>query len=115
MKKHIIAVVTVGVLFSLPFALTACGAKKVDAGPEGGTLVASASAVLNDTAPSSAPTSDTPPAAVAVAPAANVPGVVTDPNARPSTEADDSTAKAQISKANYKSELDRLEKEDLSK
>jgi hypothetical protein len=114
-KKHIVAVITVGILFSLPFALVACGMKKNDASAEGGVTVASASAATTDTAPSAsaATTSDTPHAAIA--PAANVPGVVTDPNARPSTESDDNAAKAEISKANYKKELDRLEKEDLAK
>lgn len=116
MKKHIIAIATVAVLGSLPFALAACGMKKNNDAAEGGAAVASASAAVTDTATSAsaASTSDTPPAAVAVAPAANVPGVVTDPNGRPSTDTDDNAAKAEITKANYKKEIERLEKEDLS-
>ena len=113
--KRVVTAVTFTLLVCLPFALTACGMKKNDASAEGGATAASASAVVDDTAASAsvAASSNTPSAAVAVAPA-SVPGVVADPNARPSTESDDSTAKAEISKANYKKELDRLEKEDLS-
>jgi len=114
-KKHLIAILTIGVACSLPFALVACGMKKNNDTAEGGA-VASSSAVINDTSASAsaATTSDTPPAAVAVAPAANVPGVVTDPNARASNDSDDNAAKAEINKSNYKKEIDRLEKEDLN-
>ena len=114
--KRVVAIVTVALMATLPFALTACGMKKNDASAEGGAAAASASAAAVDTSASSsaATASDTPPAAVAMAPAANIPGVVTDPNGRPATESDDSAAKAEISKANYKKEIDRLEKEDLA-
>jgi hypothetical protein len=114
-KKQIVAAFTFATLLSLPVALVACGLRKTDANAEGGVAVASASAVINDSASASAATSsDTPPSAVAVAPAANVPGVVTDPNARASNDSDDNAAKAEINKSNYKKEIDRLEKEDLN-
>ncbi len=114
MKKLMSAVLVLGVSSLFALALAGCPKKGGDATAEGGVAAASASASTDTAAASAAATSDTPPAAVAMAPAANIPGVVTDPNGRPSTESDDSTAKAEISNANYKKELDRLEKEDLS-
>jgi hypothetical protein len=39
---------------------------------------------------------------------------VPDPGAKPSQDHSDTAAKAEISKANYKKELEKLEKEDLS-
>jgi len=44
----------------------------------------------------------------------NVPGISSDPNAPPTHEDHDKAATAQVQKHNYKSELDKLEKEDLS-
>ncbi len=112
--KTMSAVLVLGVSSLFALALAGCPKKGGDATPEGGVAVASATASTDTAAASAAATSDTPPAAVAMAPAANIPGVVTDPNGRASTEGDDNAAKAEISKATYKKEIDRLEKEDLA-
>lgn len=113
--KTVSAVLVLGLSSLFVVALTGCPKKGGDASAEGGAAAASASAASTTADMGSASTtSDTPAAAVAMAPAANVPGVVTEPNARPNHDGEDNAAKAEISKANYKKEIDRLEKEDLA-
>lgn len=109
MKRAVLSLFVVVALFG-------CKPKAGDAASDAGPAATPSAAASADTAPSAsvAAATDTPPAAVAMAPAANVPGVVVDPNARPSTDGDDVTAKAEINKANYKKEIDRLEHEDLA-
>jgi hypothetical protein len=80
-----------------------------DAAP---AVTASASAGPTDTA---APGTATPGSHAALPSAPpNVPGISTDPNAPPTNDDHDKAATAQVQKGNYKAELDKLEKEDLS-
>jgi hypothetical protein len=80
------------------------GSSSASALPASGSPTASA-------APATDPASD-PTAAANVPPPA--PDMPSDPNAPPVHDDHDKQAAAQIHKANYKAELDKLEKEDLS-
>ncbi len=112
--KTLSAMLVLGLSSLFVLTLAGCPKKGGEGSAEGGVAAASASAATTTADTGSATTSDTPPAAVAMAPAANVPGVVSEPNARPTHDGEDNAAKAEISKANYKKEIDRLEKEDLA-
>jgi len=100
-------------------ALLAGCPKKTEATPDAGkptaaittesSASATPSAALLDT---TAPLGTT--AQTAVLPPSGAPEVVDDPNAPPSHDEHDKAATAAIQKNNYKSELDKLEKEDLN-
>ena len=83
-----------------------------DAAPAASTSAAPQPTDTATAAASAAPA--TPQAAALAAAPPNVPGISTDPNAPPSHEDHDKTATLQVHKGNYKSEMDKLEKEDLS-
>ena len=103
--------------WSLSIALSGCKLlSKGESTPDAALLVSSATAVGTPAASAPIASANTAslPVPVPAAGAAAIPGVVTDPNARPSHESVDQAAHAQITAKNYKGELDRLEKEDLS-
>ena len=81
-----------------------------DAAPTAATATTSSStptaAASDTTAPTAAQAMATPPS--------GAPEVVDDPNAPPNHDEHDKAATAAIQKNNYKSELDKLEKEDLN-
>jgi hypothetical protein len=81
-----------------------------DAAAAAPSTVASAGPAASASA--SAAANDTPPVPVAAGDKASA--AIADPNAKPTHEADDQAAQAEITKANYKREMDKLEKEDLT-
>ena len=104
------------ILLAFALALAGCPKKAdkeaADASPAAST---SAAPQASDTATAAASASAAAPQTAALPNAPpNLPGVSTDPNAPPSHEDHDKTATAQVHKGNYKSEMDKLEKEDLS-
>lgn len=94
--------------------LAGCPKKEEAAAPDASATAASASpsssaaSAAADTSTTSAETAEAP-----IAPPKGAPEVVDDPNAPPSHDEHDKAATTAIQKANYKSALDKLEKEDL--
>jgi hypothetical protein len=82
---------------------------KNDAAGDAAATVTSATAPSDSAAPADSTAANSPHAG----PAAQ-PGVVTDPNASPNVEQNDTQAQAEINKGNYKKEMESLEKEDLT-
>lgn len=104
-------------IVGLGVALTGCPKKdEAAAAPDAGSsAVSSASATptasVADTAQPTTPGGGT--AAQTEGPPKGAPEVIDDPNAPPSHDDHDKAATTSIQKQNYKSELDKLEKEDL--
>jgi hypothetical protein len=103
------------VIVTCILALAGCKmlGKKDDAAGDAAATVTSATAPTDSATPADSTASNTPTGHGVAAPASQ-PGVVTDPNASPNVEANDTQAHAEINKGNYKKELDSLEKEDLN-
>jgi hypothetical protein len=102
------------VIVTCILALAGCKmlGKKDDAAGDAAATVTSATAPTDSAAPADSTASNTPTTGHPAAPAQ--PGVVTEPNASPNVEANDTQAQAEINKGNYKKEMDSLEKEDLT-